>query len=224
MNSNTFKSLSASYPSGHPFILPAAFTTTTTTETAFLLGNSTPAVVSLPTGTEIMGAQTPLSPNANASQTGDNVASWLSECRPFFNTGSFDNRPFKLRASGIIVGGLTTLTLVSASINIYAALTQATTVTSGTKIANVAITGGVGGASANWMLELTMQWDSVSQILAGSRSGFVSSLLTSGSVGTNLTAVTSLALTSINFGFTYVFATSSTANKVGLVELSLEQV
>jgi len=103
-------------------------------------------------------------------------------------------------------------------------MTTAGVVTSGTKIANVAITGGVGGATANWMLECTFQWDSVSQILAGSRSGFVSNLLTSGAVATNLTAVTSLALTSLNFGLSWVFATSSTANKVGMTELSLEVV
>jgi hypothetical protein len=226
MNTDTFASFSASYPSGHPFNLPASITTTSATETAFLLGNGTQAIIKVPVGTEILGSQTPFSPNANtgySAESGRPVAKWLGESRPFFNTSSFNNRGFRLRAFGYIAGGLTTLTLISATINIYAALTTATVVTSGTKISSVAITGGVGGATANWLMTCEMMWDSVSQQLNGSRSGFVGSLLTSSSVAGALTSVASLALTSLTFGVTWLFGTTSTANAVGLTELSLEQ-
>ena len=223
MNANTFKSFSQSYPSGHPFALPANFTTTSSTETAFLLSNGQPAVISVPTGTEILGSQTQFSPNANPAllRESGRSAAWFGENRPFFNSGSFNNRPFVLRAEGFISGGGTTLTSISASINIYAALTQASTVTSGTKIANVAITGGIGGTNANWMLEIPLMWDTTSQQLNGQKYGFVGSLLTLAGAGT--TAVTSLALTSLNFGLTWTFATTSTSNTIGLVELSLDQ-
>lgn len=224
MNSNTFKSFSQSYPSGHPFALPANFTTTSSTETQFLLSNGQPAVISVPTGTEILGSQTPLDPNANAALTRESgrAAAWFGENRPFFNSGSFSNRPFCLRAIGYISGGGTTLTSISASVAVYAALTQASTVTSGTKIANVAVTGGVGAATANWMIEIPLMWDATSQQLDGQQYGFVGSLLTL--AGAKTTAVTSLALTSLNFGLTWVFATTSTSNTIGLVELSLEQI
>lgn len=224
MNANTFKCFSQLYPSGSPFSLPANFTTTSSTETAFLLTNGQPAVVSVPTGTEILGAQAPLDPNANQaiSRESGRAAAWFGENRPFFNSSSFNNQPFCLRAIGYVSGGGTTLTSISASINIYANLTQATTVTSGTKIANVAITGGVGGTAANWMIELPMLWDSTSQVLDGQQFGFVGSLLTL--AGAKITSVTSVALTSLSFGITWTFATTSTSNTIGLVELSLEKV
>jgi|SRR5580658_5719228 hypothetical protein len=224
MNSDTFASFSATYPSGHPFNLPAAITTTTTTETAFLLGNGTQAIIHVPVGTEILGAQTPFSVNANPVYSAESgrAGKWLGETRPFFNSSSFNNRGFRLRAMGYIAGGGTTLTSISASINIYAGITGAT-VTAGTEIANVAITGGVGNSKANWLLECNLMWDSVTQQLNGFRSGFIGNLLTSASVASAVTPVASLALTSLAFGFTYVFATTSTANTVGLTELSLDQ-
>jgi hypothetical protein len=228
MNSDTFACFSSLYPTGHPFALPASITTTTTTETAFLLANGNPAVINLPTGKEILGSQTPFSPNANATYAAESgrAGKWLGETRPFFNSSSFNNRPFRLRASGFIAGGGTTLTSIAASINVYASLTTATVVTSGTKIAGVAITGGIGNTSANWMVEMILQWDSVSQILSGFRNTFVGNLLTAGNQsGLTLTnSISGITLTSINFGATWVFATTSTANTVGLVELALEMV
>lgn len=226
MNSDTFASFSAAYPSGHPFALPAAFTTTSATETQFLLTNGQPAVIAVPQGNEILGAQTPFSPNANSVYSAESgrAGKWLGETRPFFNSGSFNNRAFRLRAEGFIAGGGTTLTSISATIAIYAALTQASTVTSGTKIASVAITGGIGNAKANWIIDSTMLWDSVSQLLNGTRNVMfgVPGLVTA--AGAANTTVASLALSSLNFGLTWIFATTSTSNTVGLTELSLEQV
>jgi hypothetical protein len=224
MNYDTFASFSSAYPSGHPFALPAAITTTSVTETAFLLANGNQAVISVPTGKEILGSGTPFDPNANSAYgvEGGRAGKWMGETRPYFNSNSFNNRAFRLRAFGYISGGGTTLTSVSASINIYAALTQVTTVTSGTKITNLGITGGLGNVGANWMVELNMLWDSVSQQLNGQRSLYVGNLVTAS--GAALTAVGSLAQTSLNFGLTWIFATSSTANAIGLTELSLEQV
>jgi len=221
-NANTFASFSSAYPSGHPFNLPASFTTTSATETAFLLSNGTQAIIHVPTGTEILGSQTLFSPNANAAiaREGGRSAAWFGENRPFFNSTSFSSKAFKVRATGYIAGGLTTATLVSATVALYAAITNTATVTTGTKIASTQL--GLGGAKASWWIDTTWIWDPTSQNLQ--LLGNAALQIGASTTATTLAAITSLALSSVNFGVTYTFATSSTSNTVGMTELSIEQV
>jgi len=200
VNANTFASFSQTYPSGHPFALPANFTTTTSSETQFKLSNGNAAVISIPKGNEVLGSQAPFSGQAN-------------------NAFSIESGR---AAIGFISGGGTTLTSISATIALYAALTQATTVTSGTKIASMGVTGGIGNQAANWMADVTLTFQSANTILDGRSSFSVGSLLTGANAA--VTAITTANLTSLNFGLTWTFATTSTSNTIGLVELSLEQV
>jgi hypothetical protein len=222
MNANTFKSFSATYPSGHPFALAAGSASTATTQTAFTWTNGAQAIISVPTGTEILGSQTEFSPNANSalSRESGRAAAWFSENRPFFNSSSFNARPFRLRAFGTIQGGLTTTTLVSATFSIYAVQTTATVVTSGTAVAVATL--GVGGVKASWYVDFPMIWDSTSLLLQpiGNYSIQAGGVTTA----TTGTAVTTVALTSLSFGMTYQFATSSTSNVCSAVEISLEQI
>jgi hypothetical protein len=225
MNSDTFASFSAAYPSGHPFSLPAAFTTTSATQTAFLLSNGNQAVIQVPQGTEILGAQTPFSINANSVYSAESgrAGKWLGETRPFFNSNSFNNRPFRVRAVGQIVGGGTTATSIAATLVLYAALTNTATVTSGTAIATVGSGAVLGNVSANWLIECELMWDSVSQSLSGYKTAFFGNT-TVGTYAASATSVTSVTIANLNFGLTWQFATTSTSNKIGMVELSLEQV
>lgn len=227
MNSNTFKSFSAAYPSGHAFALPAAITTTTSSETAFLLSNGLQAVITVPKGNEILGSQTPFDPNANTAKTSGSgrSAMWMGETAPYFNASSFNNRPFRLRAFGYISGGGTTLTSTSASVTFYGAVTNTATVTSGTAMATFAFTGGVGAANANWMIDCSLLWDSVTGIIGGTKSFSANGTgIAITSAGAALTTAAATNVTSLAFGLTWVFATTSTSNTIGLTELSLEQM
>jgi hypothetical protein len=226
VNANTFASYSAAYPSGNPFNLPAGAASTATTQTAFTLSNGTQAIIYVPTGTAILGSQTQFSPNANSalSRESGRAAAWFSENRPFFNSGSFNARPFRLRASGTIVGGGTTATSVNATIAVYAVQTNVTTITSGTLVATFTPgTAALGNTKANWYVDVPFIWDSNSLILnaAGNYVMVIGGVVATAAAAT---AVTSAALTQLSFGLTYQFATSSTSNVCSMIELSLEQV
>jgi hypothetical protein len=225
MNSDTFASFSAAYPSGHAFALPAAFTTTSATETAFLLQNGNQAVINVPLGTEILGSQTPFSINANPTYSAESgrAGKWMGETRPFFNSSSFNNRPFRLRAVGQIVGGGTTVTSIAATIKLYAALTNTATVTTGTALITAGTGAVIGNTNANWMIEAELLWDSVSQSLTGYKNVMFGNT-TVQNFASSVVALTGVTIANLNFGLTWQFATTSTSNKIGLVELSLEQV
>lgn len=223
-NANTIACFSNAYPSGHPFALPAAFTTTSATETAFLLvnGGQAQAVIQIPQGTEILGAQTPFSVNSNAAIIGEDTSvsgGFPGENRPFFNSGSFNGRGFRLRAFGTIAGGGTTITSIAGTISLYAALTQLTTVTSGTKIATIASGAILGNVKANWLLDVALLWDNTSQTLNTKYEARINAVTTA----TTAAALTSVTIANLNFGLTWTFATTSTSNSVGLVELCLER-
>lgn len=225
MNTNTFKSYSSAYPSGHPFALPASSTTTSITQTAFVLSNGNQAVIQAPQGTEILGSQTQMDPNANAALTreGGRSAAWFGENRPFFNSTSFSGRAFRMRATGVIAGGGTTLTSIAATIAIYAACTQLTTVTSGTNVASLSSGAILGNTSANWYADATFLWDATSQTL-NTIGNYTMKVGSASTVTTYSTLITGVTIANLAFGATYQFATSSTSNSVGMVELCLEQV
>ena len=232
MNSNTFASFSATYPSGHPFQLAASITTTTSSETAFLLSNGAQAILHVPTGTEILGSQTMFSTNANGalSRESGRAAAWFGENRPFFNSASFNDRPFTVRAMGWISGGGTTTTSIAGTVSLYANQTNVTTVTSGTKVATVASGAILGATRAAWYIEQDFVWDSTSLLLqplgaywAQIGTQYTALTQTTTTSATNA-AITSVALTQLSFGVTWTFATTSTSNAVQMVELSIEQV
>jgi hypothetical protein len=182
------------------------------------------AIINLPTGTEILGSQTEFSPNANAalSRESGRAAAWFSENRPFFNSSSFNDRAFKVRATGWISGGGTTTTSIAGTISLYVNQTNVTTVTSGTKTATVASGAILGAARANWYIEQTFVWDSTSLILqpVGNYMAQCGSAYTA----TTAAAITSVALTQLSAGITWTSATTASSNAVQMVELSLEVV
>jgi len=223
MNSNTIKSFSQSYPTGSAFALPASFTTTSSTETAFLLSNGSPAIITLPQGTEILGSQSPMDPNANQSKVfgSGRSAAWAGETAPYFNASSFNGRPFRVRASGVVTGGGTTATSIAATIAVYAG--NITTVTSGTKFATLSSGATLGNVSAHWAYEGTYLWDSLSSTLTAVGLQILS-FGTAQTAATTTTVVASANLTSCAVGLTWTFATTSTSNAVQMIELSIEQV
>jgi hypothetical protein len=224
LNSNTFNSFSATYPSGHPFQLAASITTTTSSETAFLLANGAQAIIYVPTGTAISGSMTPFSPNANPalSREGGRSAAWFGENRPFFNSTSFADRAFRVRATGWISGGGTTTTSIAGTVSLYANQTNVTTVTSGTKTATIASGAVLGAARAAWYIDQSFIWDATALTLwpLGNYTAQIGAVTTA----TTGAAITSVALTQLSFGLTWTFATTSTSNAVQAVELSIEQV
>jgi hypothetical protein len=202
------------YDTGSAFKLPANFTTTTTSETIFLLSTGFPAIVSIPTGTAIAGSGGNDSPSGTAAlvgvQNGIRVLQGNNN-RPYFNAAQFDGRPFRVRAQGYVSGGGTTLTSTTAAIKLY--LGSSATVTSNTTIA-APTAFSVGNVNGNWFFDGIFLWDSVSSTLNGS-------YMFNGNNNQNITNVlitqqTGLSLSSLSFLLTYTFATSSTANAIGL--------
>lgn len=232
MNANTLSLFSNAYVSGNPFALPASFTTTSATETQFLLANGQPAILGIPVGNEKQGSFTPRNPFANAALLGSRrpTGRWTGELNPIFTSESFNNRPFKLRAVGQITGGGTTLTSVAAVLKAYVG--SSTTVTSGTAFASSVATGSsntnVGAITANWMLEAELLWDSVSQTVNGTYSWAIGNTYATSTTGVPvkaITAITSLtSVTNLVFGLTWTFATTSTSNAISLVQLETEQL
>jgi hypothetical protein len=216
-NLNSFSVRDTFYGTGSAFKLPAAFTTTTTTETAFLLSNTAVAAISIPTGTAIAGSTANDSPSGNAASLG--ITSRLQNIRgnnqrPYFTADQFDGRPFRIKASGYVSGGGTTLTSVTAALALY--LGSSATLGSDTAIAKPTAFN-IGNNQGNWYFDAKLLWDSTSQTLSGAYQF-------NGNNVQNITNVlitqqTSIALTSLSFVMSYSFATSSTSNTISLRSL-----
>lgn len=213
-NLNSFAVRDTFYDTGSAFKLPAAFTTTSVTETAFLLSNTQPAVLTIPTGLAIAGSGNNDSPSGNSSITG--VTSRLQNlrgnyARPYFTAQQFDGRPFRICAQGYVSGGGTTLTSVTAAIGLY--IGTSATLGSDTKIAapGAFVVGNVNG---DWMFEGRFIWDSVSQTVNGSY--FFQGLNSTPSTCVLATQQTAITIGGLNFLFSWSFATSSTSNTIGL--------
>lgn len=205
------------YDTNSAFKLAATATTTTTSETIFLLANTQPAVLTIPTGTAIVGSVANDSASGSSSITGytsrqQNIQG--NNQRPYFTATQFDGRPFRIRASGYVSGGGTTLTSVTAAISLL--LGSSATVGSDTKIA-APTAFNIGNNQGNWYLEARCLWDSVSQTLNGTYSFNGNNV--QNITNTLLTQQTSITIASLNFVLSYTFATSSTANTVGLKTL-----
>ena len=140
-----------------------------TTETEFKIGNdaastSVIAVLSMPTQSQILGAQTPFDQSANAAilNGGFGRINQWNDSQPPYNSGVFDNsKPFLLRIAG-------TATPASNGGNSLAVKLYLGTTKSGT---NLATTGAVPQATtttpAGFIVEAQLKWDSLSTTVRG---------------------------------------------------------
>ena len=145
----------------------------TTVETALLINtdtSTTTAFVVVPTGGQILGAQTKLDVNANAAITtrgGREYGLPSGESNDQFSSASWDGRPFKVRIAGVGTAGHNgAQTLI---FNLY----QGTSATLGsdkaiaTTGAAFAIAQSTVDVAFNFMIEATLLWDPTSGVLSG---------------------------------------------------------
>lgn len=233
MNSDTFAAFSTALPSTHPFALPAAgFTIATTTRTAATLVNGQVATLPIPLQTDIRGSSAPLDPNVSntlsVNQFG-RAGSYRGQNAPYFNSASFDaGRPFRLRAVGTLNVGATQ---TAKTVNIV--LYQGTSATLGSDNALYTSTQGsstigssavgVTAGSYNFVTEVCMIWDAVSQKLVTTEAwSCVAGNYIARAVGSTISAITGPSL--LSFLPAFEFGLANAANNAIFTELALEQV
>lgn len=140
-----------------------------TTETEFQVntdtsGTTSIAVLSIPLQADIRGSNSPMGVEANAALLGDGVGRglmWSNQSRPYFNSGSFEGRPFLIRVSGIATpasnGGN------SVDIKLYLGTSK-----SGTKIAD---TGAVPEATTTAARAFIMEYQGIWSAASGNLDG-----------------------------------------------------
>lgn len=234
MNSDTFALYSTAYPSTHPFALPAAgLTVAGTTRTAFALTNGNVAALQVPLQGAIEGSRYPMDPNMSGALTSGglgNAGGYPQRNRPYFQSGSFDNgRPFRLRAVGTINVGAT-----QTAKDVIIALYQGSSATLGSDSVLYTIpaqnTAGLGTSAAgvvagayNFIVEVTMIWDSTSQKLSPTEAwSNVCGTYATRAVGSSAITVTTPA--GLSFVPAVEFGLANAANSAVLTEFSLEQV
>jgi len=225
MNSDSLYGFpSLAYPAAHPLSLPpAGVTATGTTQTAFLLANGLPAVVSVPTQTAILGSLTMPDPNPNPVFSGP-ASPYNPNAQvmaPYFNSGSFDfARPFRIRAVGTFTSG-------NAANTLQITLANGTSATFGSDTSFYAPSASTAIASAavgQFQMEVNCFWDSGSGKLGG-----IGEFWTSVGTG-NLQAraaiapISVAAYTSLNFVAFYTWGVGASANTIKLAELAIERV
>jgi hypothetical protein len=140
-----------------------------TAETIFTMGTDTGsanAFVSAPLQTAIVGAASPLDPNANPAVTGGNLGRPGSGYRgsaPYFNSSSFDCIPFVVSLSGRFTSSTVDATTAHA-ITLYQNTTAALgghAVVSG--LSSVTLAAG----NYSFLLQALLLWDSVSGTVTG---------------------------------------------------------
>lgn len=236
MNSDSIRVIRSDYASTHPFA-PAALSLASTTDTTIKFANTTgPAIVSVPLGTEIFGSFTPTDPNQNAAVLGGSMGRPGPGGRsqaPYFNSGSFDGRPFTVSASF-------KFTVVSAAGGASVWTPKLWLGTNSTPGSNSAILAATGisvpashTANGSATIQATLIWDSVSQCVNGeawaivqafdtTASGAITSVYTS---RTNMTTITAQALSNLSFLTSIVIATTApTSSSTTLTELAISQI
>ncbi len=237
MNSDVFAVLRTDFPSGHPFQLPpAGNTVSTTTLTQYNLANGAVAIVSVPSQTAILGSATPLNPNANAALSADVLGmdgdSRGLVGRPYFISTAFDlGRPHRLRAIGTVVVGATQTAHVL-GINVYQGTTSggnaiypvSTNATSSAGVGTSAA--GVTAGSYNFIIEATMLWDSSSQKLVTAEvwSTVCGTYSSRGAAGAATSTGSITPYTALQYNLAFVWGVSNAANNVTVTEFSLERV
>lgn len=242
MNANTVTSIGSLYPSAHVFnVAPQTAAQLGTTARAFLFtGSGTVATTAVPSGSAILGSVTPFDPESNASLAspfGSQLVGRSRAGRPYFNSGSFDGRPFIVRAvlqASLTAAGGGATTVLFALLNGTSA-----TLGSDTVIANTGAAVSIAATKVSFLsatVEAYLQWDSTSQALHGEYTSWIGgSVDTSGAATihqvvqpvallnapvTGITAASGLSfLASCTIG-----TTAANAGTVSLVELSIEQL
>lgn len=139
------------------------------TETEFKVGNDAAlttviAVLSMPTQTQILGAQTPMDQAANAAvlSSGFNQAGYFGDSNPPYNSGLFDtNKPFLVRLCGNIVPASNAANTFK--VTLYLGATKG-----GVALTNVsAAAQNASVAPFGFILEAQLHWDSAAQVVLG---------------------------------------------------------
>lgn len=204
-------------------------TVATATETALVVGTdggTATALVTVPTGGQIYGANAPFDASANPSiarRSGREYGAPSGVSNDQFSSNSFNALAFKIRLSGVATLGATQTAIV------YLYNGAATVV--GTAGNRVALTGAAypsGGTSttpSNFLLEFTGLWDPTSQIL----SGYYSANIANGTTSqfTTTTVITNVQTTVAAAGLTFCAGlklANTTSSTIQLREFVVEQI
>jgi hypothetical protein len=190
------------------------------TETEFRVntdnGTGAIAVLTIPQGTEILGASNPINQNANAAilglDRGSQFGRGLGELSPWYSNTAFDMKSggisFRLRLSAFFTAVANAGNTLQ--IKIYSGSSKGGTVISqNTAVATAS------AASGNFVFETDLQWDSTTQALVGNQrfrwnynATQVANGFGAGAILTNAASVTTLA------GLTFC-ASATWGNAVG---------
>ena len=227
MNSDSFRVLRNDYPTGHPYQLQTAAYNITGTETVFLLQNGTPAVLFMPLQTDILGSSTPMDPSAGAALSAD-VLGGESDFRglrgrPYFHSGSFDGRGFRIRVTGnasVVQGGTATNVILTLYMGTSATVGSDTAINATTTSGNViALSSTITGP---FIAEWTLLWDSTQQKITG-ESWIQYCGGTTGYGGrAGFASVAQAAYSGLNFVVSQKFTTAPTSSAIVVRELSME--
>lgn len=202
-----------------------------TTETAFKVNTdsgSVTAFLTVPTGTEVLGANAPFDPNANPAITmpggGRQWGRVPGSNRPYFVSTSFDSgRPFLVRLAGTGVAGANAGQ--TALVNLYCGTSSTLgsdtiIATSGAALAMAA------GGSFNFIIEATLVWDSVTQLLGGTFWASMNYTSKAASQNTAQVALSNYAAPTTVAGLSFLASAkfgNAAASTCSVSEFSLEQ-
>ena len=204
-------------------------TVASATEAALVVGTdgtAATALVTVPTGGSILGANPPFNANANPSITQRSgreygVSSGVSNDQ--FSSNSFNALAFKIRLSGYASLGATQTAIF------YLYNGAATVVgTAGNRVASTGAaypSGGTSTTPSNFLLEFTGLWDPTSQIL----SGYYLANVANGSTSqfTTTTVITNVQTSVTAAGLTFcagVKLANTTSSTIQLREFVVEKV
>jgi hypothetical protein len=157
-----------------------------------------------------LGAQTVNASTATLlTQTVNGVTSTAVLSMP--PNANVDGHAFRLRLIGKATGNANTL-----AFNIYSGTTTGTPLAAFTAGTGVATTG------ANFAVETTLSWDSVSGLLNGVVGGQINRVLTAAATTSAVSGITSTA--GLQFVAAATFSSASTNNTVSVEEFSIEQI
>lgn len=208
---------------------PTAQTVATATETGLNINTDTGTAIALltvPVGGQIYGAQAPFDVNANPSITrrsGREYGLPSGESNDQFSSSSWSAREFRIRLAG-------TASLGATQTAIFYLYNGATTVigTAGNRIAGTGAAFPSGGTStlpSNFLIEFTGFWDSTLQTL----SGYYLANVANGSTSqfTTTTVITNVQTSVAAAGLTFcasVKLANTTSSTISVSEFSLEKL
>jgi len=223
MNSDSFAALQGgASASSRNLLVP--LTGLATAETIFTMGSDAGsgvnAFIQIPQQSAIVGSNAPLDPNANSSFTIDQLGAGgdyrLLRGRPYFNSGSFDGRAFRVRVTGRL---LTSAAANTVTVKLYQNTTAALGGTALISAASASLGNAVAG---NFLVEAGLIWDSASQKLFGEAYGIVAGNYTARTtVSAGGISVTTPA--NLLFVASITFSTGA-ANTCTPIEFGAEQV